>query len=119
MLIQKPEPVPNKLCSRCNTQKTCEDFYRDASKPDGLQVPLSAYRTPLGPQMLVDLESQSRLPLALSKPFSLINCFARLISVPIQQLLPHLPVGLAQATLPHSVTRRQSSGRFLIKQQRK
>ncbi|KAK9915493.1 hypothetical protein WJX75_009972 [Coccomyxa subellipsoidea] len=38
MLIQKPEPVPNKLCSRCNTQKTCEDFYRDASKPDGLQT---------------------------------------------------------------------------------
>jgi hypothetical protein len=53
MLIQKPEPVPNKLCSRCNTQKTCEDFYRDASKPDGLQVPLSAYRTPLDPTTIL------------------------------------------------------------------
>ncbi|CAL8468903.1 g8444 [Coccomyxa elongata] len=38
MLMQKPEPVPNKLCSRCNTHKTCEEFYRDASKPDGLQT---------------------------------------------------------------------------------
>lgn len=41
MLITKPEPVPSKMCSRCNTQKTCEDFYRDASKPDGLQVLLT------------------------------------------------------------------------------
>ncbi len=44
MLMQKPEPVPNKLCSRCNTHKTCEEFYRDASKPDGLQV---LHHTPL------------------------------------------------------------------------
>ena len=38
MLQTRPEPTPRKMCSRCNTEKTCDDFYRDASKPDGLQV---------------------------------------------------------------------------------
>ena len=27
-----------KLCSRCTTNKHNSEFYRDASKPDGLQV---------------------------------------------------------------------------------
>lgn len=35
---RRDTPVEMKLCSRCNTSKHNSEFYRDASKPDGLQV---------------------------------------------------------------------------------
>jgi hypothetical protein len=35
---RRDTPVEMKLCSRCNTNKHNSEFYRDASKPDGLQV---------------------------------------------------------------------------------
>ena len=35
---RRDEPVEAKVCSRCNLHKHNSDFYRDSSKPDGLQV---------------------------------------------------------------------------------
>lgn len=38
MVVERPEPASHKVCSRCGEDKPAERFYRDASKPDGLQV---------------------------------------------------------------------------------
>ena len=38
LLTAKPAPASRKLCSRCAQEKGAEDFYKDASKPDGLQA---------------------------------------------------------------------------------
>ena len=38
MVVARPEPASHKVCSRCGNDKPADSFYRDASKPDGLQV---------------------------------------------------------------------------------
>lgn len=35
---KRDTPVEVKVCSRCAVEKHNSEFYRDASKPDGLQV---------------------------------------------------------------------------------
>ena len=35
---KRDTPVEVKVCSRCSHKKLNTEFYRDASKPDGLQV---------------------------------------------------------------------------------
>ena len=35
---RRDEPVDAKVCSRCNMDKHNSEYYRDSSKPDGLQV---------------------------------------------------------------------------------
>eukprot|EP00884_Botryococcus_braunii_P016969 jgi/Botrbrau1/3956/Bobra.0365s0030.2 len=38
VLSSHPQVVPHKKCSRCGNNKPSEEFYKDASKPDGLQT---------------------------------------------------------------------------------
>jgi len=47
MLVERrDDPVESKVCSKCNTCKQNSEFYRDSSKPDGLQVSSSGNTIP-------------------------------------------------------------------------